>query len=117
MEPLTRCKNDHYYDNKTHRVCPYYVAMGEEDFEKTVPDGAPPFGGNNKVLDQRLVEANNGLGFNIFLKLAEAGKGQNLFISPASIIISLAIAYNGSAGDTRLAMKKPCSLKAWPWRR
>ena len=114
MESLTRCKNDHYYDNKTYRVCPYCVVIGEEDFKKTVPDGAPPFGGNNKVLDQRLVEANNGLGFNIFLKLAEAGKGQNLFISPASIIISLAIAYNGSAGDTRLAMEKTMQLEGMP---
>ncbi len=111
MKPLTRCKNGHYYENEKHHVCPFCVAGGEEDFKKTVRNGTPLFGGNNKVLDQRLVDANNGLGINIFLKLAEAGEGQNLFISPSSIIISLAIAYNGSAGDTRLAMKKTMQLE------
>jgi len=60
----------------------------------------------NKKLDQSLVEANNSLGINIFLELAKVGEGQNLIISPVSIIIALGIAYNGSDSETRLAMEK-----------
>lgn len=62
-------------------------------------------------LDQRLVDANNGLGFNIYLQLAAKEPGRNIFISPSSIITALAMAYNGAEGETRTAMEETLLLK------
>ncbi len=62
-------------------------------------------------LDQRLVDANNGLGFNMYLQLAEQDPDRNIFISPSSIITALAMAYNGAEGETRAAMEETLLLK------
>lgn len=62
-------------------------------------------------LDQSLVDANNGLGFNLFSILANTEKEKNLFISPSSIITALAMTYNGAAGETRSAMEKTLQLE------
>jgi serine protease inhibitor len=62
-------------------------------------------------LDQRLVDANNGLGFNIFTRLAEEKPESNIFISPSSIITALAMAYNGAEGETKTAMEKALLLE------
>ncbi len=62
-------------------------------------------------LDQRLVDANNGLGFNIYLQLAAQEPDRNIFISPSSIITALAMAYNGAEGETQAAMEEALLLK------
>jgi serine protease inhibitor len=62
-------------------------------------------------LDQRIVDANNGLGFNLFIELAEAEPGENIFISPSSILTALAMTYNGADGETRAAMEEALSLQ------
>ncbi len=62
-------------------------------------------------LNQSLVEANNGLGFNLFNILAAAEKEKNLFISPSSIITALAMTYNGADGETRSAMEQTLQLE------
>jgi len=62
-------------------------------------------------LDQSLVDANNGLGFNLFNILADTEKEKNLFISPSSIIAALAMTYNGADGETRTAMEKTLQLE------
>jgi serpin B len=62
-------------------------------------------------LDQRLVDANNGLGFNIFNRLVEEKPESNIFISPSSIITALAMAYNGAEGETRAAMERALLLE------
>ncbi len=61
-------------------------------------------------LDQRLVDAGNGFGFNLFLSLAESEPQGNLFISPAGIMTALAMTYNGAAGDTERAMAETMML-------
>ncbi len=62
-------------------------------------------------LDERLVEANNSLGFNVFHELVKAeNDNENIFISPASILTALAMTYNGAEGDTRTAMKETLQL-------
>jgi serine protease inhibitor len=62
-------------------------------------------------LDQRLVDANNGFGFNLYSELASAKADSNLFISPSSIITALAMTYNGAEGETREAMQKTLQLE------
>jgi len=55
-------------------------------------------------LDRSLVDANTRFAFNIFAGLASEDKDQNIFISPLSILLALAMTYNGAVGDTSLAM-------------
>jgi len=57
-------------------------------------------------LDRRLVRANRVLGFNILHELRDGQDGENIFISPASIITALAMSYNGAEAETREAMEK-----------
>jgi len=51
-----------------------------------------------------LVDANTGFAFNIFNNLIEEDKGGNVFISPLSIMLALAMTYNGAVGETSLGM-------------
>ncbi len=57
----------------------------------------------NKV-DQGLVGSNIDFAFNIFGRLIMEDSGQNVFISPLSILLALAMTYNGAVGDTNLAI-------------
>ncbi len=62
-------------------------------------------------LDERLVDANNGFGIKLFSELVGAEPEKNIFISPASVITALAMAYNGADGETRAAMEKTMLLE------
>ena len=55
-------------------------------------------------LDRDLVSANTRFAFNIFNQLIGEDRGQNIFISPLSILLALAMTYNGAVGETSLAM-------------
>ena len=55
-------------------------------------------------VDQSLVSSNTDFAFNIFNGLITEDSGKNIFISPLSILLALAMTYNGAVGDTNLAM-------------
>ncbi len=55
-------------------------------------------------VDKSLISANTGFGFNMFRELAAEDKDSNIFISPLSILLALAMTYNGAVGETSLAM-------------
>ena len=50
--------------------------------------------------------ATNDFGFRLYAKLANSDGEQNLFISPLSLELALAMTYNGARGSTRQAMAK-----------
>ena len=55
---------------------------------------------------KQIVEADNAFGFDIFKEVnTELGEGKNLMISPLSISLALAMAYNGADGDTKTQME------------
>jgi serine protease inhibitor len=62
-------------------------------------------------LDERLVDANNGFGLNLFSELVGTEPAKNIFISPASVITALAMTYNGADGETKRAMEELMLLK------
>lgn len=68
------------------------------------PGGKPAFAEPADYVDPRLVEANTAFAFDLFHTLLEETTEKNLFISPASVSLALAMTYNGAAGDTAAAM-------------
>jgi serpin B len=61
-------------------------------------------------LANALGQANNRFAFKLFPKLTEKKK-KNIFISPASISIALAMTYNGASDKTRQAIKNTLELQ------
>src|SRR5215217_789633 len=58
------------------------------------------------AVDSRLVSANTKFGFKLFEEVAKEDAGKNVFISPASVGLALAMTYNGAAGETKQAMER-----------
>lgn len=51
-------------------------------------------------VDERLVQGNTSFGLGVFQALCKKEPGKNIFISPASISMALAMTANGAAGET-----------------
>lgn len=62
-------------------------------------------------IDERLKKVNNQLGFNLFAHLFDSQQQKNIFISPTSIAIALAMTYNGASGTTQQAMAQALGLE------
>ena len=62
-------------------------------------------------VDDRLVAANNNFGFKLFRELSGSNPGDNVFISPSSILTALAMTYNGAEEETRSAMEETLLLQ------
>jgi serpin B len=54
----------------------------------------------------QLIEADNAFGLEIFQKIRNESDEENMMISPLSISVALAMAYNGADGDTKTEMEK-----------
>jgi serpin B len=61
------------------------------------------------------VAAANAFGFNLFHKLT-AGKPDNVFISPTSLMLALAMTYNGAGGQTQAEMARVLQISGIPTR-
>ena len=62
-------------------------------------------------VDPQLVQANTAFALDLFHALREEAPGENIFISPASVSLALAMTYNGAAGETAAAMEKVLKLE------
>lgn len=62
-------------------------------------------------VDSRLVEANTKFAFDLFREILDEKPSQNIFVSPASVSMALAMTYNGAGGETRQAMAKTLGLE------
>jgi serine protease inhibitor len=61
-------------------------------------------------VEQPLIEANSRFAFKLFARLVEQEPDKNIFISPISIALALAMTYNGAAGETARAMAETLEL-------
>ena len=84
---------------------PAAVPVDDEDGTRPLPPRGAPRG------DARLAAANLGFGLRLFKELAAEQPKGNVFISPTSIALALAMAYNGAAGETRTAMAQALGLQ------
>ena len=57
-----------------------------------------------------LIEADNEFGLEIFQKIREASSEENIMISPLSISVAFAMAYNGADSETKTEMEKAMKL-------
>ncbi|MFO7295789.1 MAG: serpin family protein [Clostridia bacterium] len=64
-----------------------------------------------KEVDERLVQANTRFAFKLFKQLIEQQPHENVFISPTSIAMALAMTYNGADGETKEAMAKALEVQ------
>jgi len=69
---------------------------------------------NNKPtdndVDSRLVSANTTFGFKLFAEAAKQDAGKNIFISPSSVGLALAMTYNGAVGETKQGMERALEI-------
>jgi len=99
---------------------PVSTAQGDTSPDMPTPtepaptDAAPAEGGARPVargeISPALVNANNRFGLKLFANLREADAAGNVFISPASVAIALAMTYNGAGGETQQAMARALEL-------
>ncbi|MBE9125100.1 MULTISPECIES: serpin family protein [unclassified Coleofasciculus] len=65
----------------------------------------------NPQVNSQLVAANTRFGFNLFSEILKQESDQNVFISPTSVAIALAMMYNGASGETQQEMAKALELQ------
>ena len=62
------------------------------------------------LIDPNIVEANTKFAFNLFDEILKTEQNSNVFISPFSISVAVAMALNGAAGDTEEGMVNTLQL-------
>ncbi|MGI8501149.1 MAG: serpin family protein [Hassallia sp.] len=61
--------------------------------------------------DTKVVAANTKFGFKLFSEVLKKDSKDNIFVSPSSVAIALAMTYNGASGSTQQAMAKALELE------
>jgi serpin B len=56
------------------------------------------------TMNEKLVAANTKFGFKLFSEIFQQNSSQNIFVSPTSVAIALAMTYNGANGSTQQAI-------------
>ncbi|RKU17271.1 proteinase inhibitor I4 serpin [Candidatus Poribacteria bacterium] len=74
-------------------------------FDKKEPE--PEIG----PIDSSVVTANTQFGFNLFDEIRKTEQDKNIFISPLSVSLALAMTRNGAAGETEQAMTNTLQLQ------
>ncbi|MEH2324007.1 MAG: serpin family protein [Nostoc sp.] len=77
-----------------------------------LPQPETPLQKKTLKTDTKIVESSNKFGFKLFSEVLKNDNGQkNVFISPSSVAIALAMTYNGASGTTQLAIAKTLELQ------
>lgn len=63
------------------------------------------------TMNEKLVAANTKFGFKLFAEIFKQNSSQNIFVSPTSVAIALAMTYNGANGSTQQAMAQTLELQ------
>ncbi len=67
--------------------------------------------GSQNPVDSRLTAASSRFSFKLYNELLKRRKGDNTFVSPASVMLALAMTYNGAAATTQQAMARTLEIE------
>ena len=62
-------------------------------------------------MNSNLAAASNAFGFDLFQQLRRQEANKNVFFSPLSVTVALAMTYNGAAGETKNAMARALKIE------
>jgi serpin B len=62
-------------------------------------------------MNSNLAAASNAFGFDLFQQLRRQDANKNVFFSPLSVTVALAMTYNGAAGETKNAMARALKIE------
>ncbi|MHC5595231.1 MAG: serpin family protein [Nostoc sp.] len=80
--------------------------------QSSLPQPENPLQKKTVNTDTKIVESSNKFGFKLFSEVLKNYRGEkNVFISPSSVAIALAMTYNGASGSTQQAMAKTLELQ------
>jgi serpin B len=80
--------------------------------QSPLPSSESPVQKKTATPDTKVVNANNKFGFKLFSEvLKQESSEKNVFVSPSSVAIALAMTYNGASGSTQKAMAKTLELQ------
>ncbi|MEH1826992.1 MAG: serpin family protein [Nostoc sp.] len=80
--------------------------------QSSLPQPENPLQKKTVNTDTKIVESSNKFGFKLFSEVLKNDRGgNNIFISPSSVAIALAMTYNGASGSTQQAMAKTLELQ------
>ena len=86
------------------------IGTGCNNLAALLPDDMPNEP-DTIAIDTDVVTANTRFGFDLFNEIRQAEEDKNIFISPLSISIALAMTLNGAAGETEQAMTNTLQLQ------
>src|SRR4030095_5146535 len=66
---------------------------------------------NSATMKSNLAAASNAFGFDLFQQLRRQEANKNVFFSPLSVTVALAMTYNGAAGETKNAMARALKIE------
>jgi serine protease inhibitor len=66
---------------------------------------------NSANMKSNLAAASNAFGFDLFQQLRRQEANKNVFFSPLSVTVALAMTYNGAAGETKNAMARALKIE------
>src|SRR5262245_3332273 len=66
---------------------------------------------NSATMNSNLAAASNAFGFDLFQQLRRQEADKNVFFSPLSVTVALAMTYNGAAGETKNAMARALKIE------
>src|SRR5215510_6189363 len=66
---------------------------------------------NSATMNSNLAAASNAFGFDLFQQLRRQEANKNVFFSPLSVTVALAMTYNGAAGETKNAMARALKIE------
>ncbi|MEH1944330.1 MAG: serpin family protein [Nostoc sp.] len=80
--------------------------------QSSLPQPETPLQKKTLNTDTKIVESSNKFGFKLFSEVLKNDRAEkNVFISPSSVAIALAMTYNGASGSTQQAMAKTLELQ------
>lgn len=80
--------------------------------QSRLPEAEAPLRKKTAMSDTKVVKGSNKFGFKLFSEILKKDSSEtNIFVSPSSVAIALAMTYNGASGSTQQAMAKTLELQ------